>query len=742
MSLASSIRSAAQATFSAPRQVPIRWRLAGGSALLTLVILCGFAGAVGGLTSIRLHADFEQEVERAARVFAESVDVHGIEPDPRTGRYILSDLHPELDEFTPGTGAIIRIVTAQGVELNTTRAHARLRPAAASARARSTATASRRARCRAACRTSACSRASTSSTRGRWRPSRRPSGGCGCFSSSACSAAPGLALLAGLMVARRAMAPIAALTATARKIERTRDPGQRIPDVEADDEVAELARTLDDMLHALDASRAETEGALARQREFVADASHELRTPLTSVLANLELLADSLDGEQQDAAHSALRSSRRMRRLVADLLLLARHDAARQAPHTPTDVGQVLVEAAAELGVIADGHELSIEREPRDRRRRARRAAPPDAEPHGERDPPHAARHAGARGGRARRRQRPPDRRGRRPGHPRGPARARLRALRARRRRPRRLVGPRPVDRARRRRVARRQRDVRVADDQRRRPRRAARASRSRCRCRRRRPQRAGRRASRTSRSARPDARRHAPRCRRAARSARRVPPAHSSVVLGGPSRDRVRARADQRIDAARGVDRRLGDARPYAPPCADLAGTPGPPSRASRGPARPRRHRSAISRDRARRVVGARDARPASRATAMVLVSRVVRDRAGCRPPSATRGGSRRAAALEIAARARTRAVGASAAPDARAPRRSARACRTPSRRGVVEPQRLQRQARRLQRRGVREALVDRHASGDNPSGASASPTTAAPSGGARGRPIADRRR
>jgi signal transduction histidine kinase len=171
----------------------------------------------------------------------------------------------------------------------------------------------------------------------------------------------GLALLAGLMVARRAMAPIAALTATARKIERTRDPAQRIPAVEADDEIAELARTLDEMLHALDASRAETEGALSRQREFVADASHELRTPLTSVLANLELLADSLDGEQQDAANSALRSSRRMRRLVADLLLLARHDAARQAPHTPTDVGQVLIEAAAELGVIADGHELSIE---------------------------------------------------------------------------------------------------------------------------------------------------------------------------------------------------------------------------------------------------------------------------------------------------------------------------------------------------------------------------------------------
>ena len=423
MSRASSIRSAAQATFSAPRQVPIRWRLAGGSALLTLVILCGFAGAVGGLTSIRLHQDFDAEVERAARVLAESVDLHRPEPDRARAASSSTTCTPSSTTSRRDGGAIIRIVTAQGVELNSTRAHARLRPAARRLEPRSTATASRRARCRSAPATSGCSAASTSSTRARWRRSRRPSGGCGCSSSSACSSGAGLALLAGLMVARRAMAPIAALTATARKIERTRDPAPAHPRHRGrrrGRRARPHARR-----HAPRARRVARgdRGRAARQREFVADASHELRTPLTSVLANLELLADSLDGEQQDAAHSALRSSRRMRRLVADLLLLARHDAARQAPHTPTDVGQVLVEAAAELGVIADGHELSIERQPRDRRRRARRAAPPDAEPHGERDPPHAARHAGARGGRARRRPCAPDRRGRRARHPRGPAR-------------------------------------------------------------------------------------------------------------------------------------------------------------------------------------------------------------------------------------------------------------------------------------------------------------------------------
>ena len=44
------IRSAARATSSAYKRLPIRWRLAGGSAALTLVILLGFAVIVGVLT--------------------------------------------------------------------------------------------------------------------------------------------------------------------------------------------------------------------------------------------------------------------------------------------------------------------------------------------------------------------------------------------------------------------------------------------------------------------------------------------------------------------------------------------------------------------------------------------------------------------------------------------------------------------------------------------------------------------
>src|SRR5205807_5653127 len=112
------------------------------------------------------------------------------------------------------------------------------------------------------------------------------------------------------------------------------------------------------MLQGLDEARSGTEAMLDRQREFVADASHELRTPLTSVLTSLELLSEELDGEQADTARMALRSARRMRRLVGDLLLLARVDAKRVQPHHPTRMDRVLMEAASEIGPVAEEHAL------------------------------------------------------------------------------------------------------------------------------------------------------------------------------------------------------------------------------------------------------------------------------------------------------------------------------------------------------------------------------------------------
>ena len=165
--------------------------------------------------------------------------------------------------------------------------------------------------------------------------------GCGSSWPSASSAARCSPSSAASWSPQRAMRPIAGLTRAAREVARTRDPDITLPKPQANDEVAELAHTFEDMLRELGAAREETEETLARQRKFVADASHELRTPLTSILANLELLEAELAGEQRDMADSALRSSRRMRRLVGDLLLLARADAGRDVPRGPVDLAAV-----------------------------------------------------------------------------------------------------------------------------------------------------------------------------------------------------------------------------------------------------------------------------------------------------------------------------------------------------------------------------------------------------------------
>jgi HAMP domain-containing protein len=260
-----------------------------------------------------------------------------------------------------------------------------------------------------------------------------------------------LALLGGLATAARAMRPIVQLTEAAREIERTRDPRLHLPVPEADDEVAELARTVEGMLSSLDAARGETHAALERQREFVADASHELRTPLTSLLANLELLAEELDGEQADTAEAALRSARRMRRLVGDLLLLpparvAGSDRSRRRA------------ARGRLRTRADGRgpRAVDRRSPGGRARRARRPASPDAQSDRERGAPHSPGHAHPRGHRGRRRSGGVDRRGRRAGDTTRARQARIRPLRPWRGHGHARLRPRPRDRARCRRVPRR----------------------------------------------------------------------------------------------------------------------------------------------------------------------------------------------------------------------------------------------------------------------------------------------
>ena len=68
------------------------------------------------------------------------------------------------------------------------------------------------------------------------------------------------------------------------------------------------------------------ERAWQEQQRFLSDASHELKTPLTVILSSADLLAESAPAEEQTYVENIRAESRRMKKLVEEMLTLARAD--------------------------------------------------------------------------------------------------------------------------------------------------------------------------------------------------------------------------------------------------------------------------------------------------------------------------------------------------------------------------------------------------------------------------------
>jgi two-component system, OmpR family, sensor kinase len=337
------------------RNWPVRWRLAAVSAGLTLAILVLFGAIIGNLATQRVRGDFNREMTGAVSTLASQVRI----VDTITNTLIVRE--PDLADFVSPNDASVRIYDSRGRQLDSSPNAEDLGPPVPGVHH-----VGEMRVVTAALRSGQSGRLAGFVQYGRdeqhvdstvdrlWL-----------LIVAGVLGATLLASFAGLAIARRAMRPISSLTATARKIADTGDPSGHMPEPRVEDEVGELARTLEQMLRSLDAARSEREAALRKQRAFVADASHELRTPLTSILANLELLQASLEGhdreEERVMVDSALRSSGRMSRLVTDLLLLARADAGRLAARTRCDLAEIAGNAAAEVAPTLGERELRID---------------------------------------------------------------------------------------------------------------------------------------------------------------------------------------------------------------------------------------------------------------------------------------------------------------------------------------------------------------------------------------------
>jgi signal transduction histidine kinase len=153
-----------------------------------------------------------------------------------------------------------------------------------------------------------------------------------------------LSLLLAWLMARSVARPLQEVAAASRALAQG-DLAHRVP-VSGPQEVQDLARAFNQMAAQVAASQ-------RAQRDFVANVSHEMKTPLTSIQGFSQAILDGTASDPEAvarAAHVVYDEADRMRRMVDDLLSLARFDADEvEMAREPVDLGALLQRCIARL---------------------------------------------------------------------------------------------------------------------------------------------------------------------------------------------------------------------------------------------------------------------------------------------------------------------------------------------------------------------------------------------------------
>jgi two-component system, OmpR family, sensor kinase len=185
-----------------------------------------------------------------------------------------------------------------------------------------------------------------------------------------------VATIAGVVIIRRALAPLRRVAQTASEVvELPLDRGEvllpvRVAESDANPstEVGQLGSALNRMLDHIAAALSARQASETRVRQFVADASHELRTPLAAIRGYTEL-TQRLGDDREAVTHAMSRvasETERITRLVEDLLLLARLDSGRPLEREAVDLSRLAVDAVSDAHVAGPDHqwELDLPEEP------------------------------------------------------------------------------------------------------------------------------------------------------------------------------------------------------------------------------------------------------------------------------------------------------------------------------------------------------------------------------------------
>lgn len=158
-----------------------------------------------------------------------------------------------------------------------------------------------------------------------------------------------LAAIGGFYLAKRALKPVAVMTAQAKRM-NTGNLSERLTVARSNDELGELASTFNELFERIEKS-------FVQMRQFMADASHELRTPAAVIRSEAEVALTAPRSESEAFASLEVINEEaiRLSRLVEDMFALARADAGLQNIRTDEKVAmheliQSCARAAQTLG--------------------------------------------------------------------------------------------------------------------------------------------------------------------------------------------------------------------------------------------------------------------------------------------------------------------------------------------------------------------------------------------------------
>ena len=176
-----------------------------------------------------------------------------------------------------------------------------------------------------------------------------------------------LVALAVATVVRMTLRPLTRLAQTASAVAHTPlDRGEvSLPTrVSAEDanpasEVGRVGLAFNTMLDNVEHALASRQRSETQVRQFVADASHELRNPLAAIRGYAELAQRQIADLPEDVGFSVGRidaESKRMTKLVENLLLLARLDNGQRPDFAPVDAVEVVANAVSDAQVTGPDH--------------------------------------------------------------------------------------------------------------------------------------------------------------------------------------------------------------------------------------------------------------------------------------------------------------------------------------------------------------------------------------------------